>query len=244
MNLGARMVWADRQLDSELNRGSFFADWWHIYVTGNAPGIAFEVLLPIAYVLLIAPALLHLAAGRRRPLYLLTEGLFLLCVGLNVSAVPFATLYFIVAGMIGMSCAAYGMHWVDDPARSAGWIIGAAALYAAVVTLGWDNYPAQILVTVTCLLGIYLAARRSTATHWLSRQVVLLGQYSLLAYIIQIVILQASKWLIQLAPVSLTAQSIFLLILVTVATWLSIWLVDRARTRSRAVDNTYRLIFA
>lgn len=244
MNAGARMVLPADSAGSGLDKSGFFADWWRIYVTGNAPGVAFEVLLPIAYVLLIAPALLQVAAGRRWPLYLLTEGLFLLCVWLNVSEIPAATLYFVVAGIIGMSCAAYGAKWIEDPARSANWIIGAAALHLAIIAVGWDNYPAQILVTVACLLWIYLAACRSTSTGWLSRQVVLLGQYSLLAYIVQIVLLQGTKWLIRLAPASLLTQTVFLVVLVTAATWLSIGLIDRARGRSQTVDRTYRFMFA
>ena len=73
--------------------------------------------------------------------------------------------------------------------------------------------------------------------------VILLGKYSLLGYIVQILILQVLRRafrLVELGP-GMLAVSFFAAVALTI---IAVVVVDRARARSATVDGLYRTVFS
>jgi hypothetical protein len=79
--------------------------------------------------------------------------------------------------------------------------------------------------------------------QWIKDQVIFLGYYTLPAYLFQMICAQVTY--ILLAQVGLRDFQYYLvsLVLVTVATWLGMLLIDRTRKRWRVVAFVYRLSF-
>jgi hypothetical protein len=72
----------------------------------------------------------------------------------------------------------------------------------------------------------------------------LLGRYSLLSYIVQIVYLQAARPLFDLLPRAEVPRVVILTFLTGLATWATVVAVDAARRRTPHVERLYRAVFA
>ena len=111
------------------------------------------------------------------------------------------------------------------------------------VFLVGDNYYTQIFSTIIILLIIYAIGVRAQLKNCFSKQIVLLGQYSLLGYITQILFLK--MFLIGIANSNIDKPNIIL----TAATimsimWVTVLIVDHARLKYRFINLLYKVVFA
>ena len=90
---------------------------------------------------------------------------------------------------------------------------------------------------------LYAAGSRVDPRRWLPEQTLLLGRYSLMAYIVQIFYLQLFKR----SPLYGEFEApgaVVVIVSTAILTWGTVLMVDRARQRNTLVDRAYRLIFA
>jgi peptidoglycan/LPS O-acetylase OafA/YrhL len=167
---------------------SFFDYWFEIYVLGD-PIAAFEVLLPIAYLLMLVPVLLLLAqASRWIPLIValaaLTASILMerwdeACGNLTLLSAGFLG---VMIGSLGGPILRLGRYW---PIAIAAYGAYALALRSTVQTVAMQLVGA--LLAVAAIFSMCAAL----GTHGFTRRrVVALGKYSLLSYIFQIAFLQ------------------------------------------------------
>jgi hypothetical protein len=205
---------------------------------------AFEVLLPIAYLLLLGPLLLLLRrAGRWAVPVLATLVIVTLSVLEFEWGIP-ANAAMMAAGLLG---AALG-RIPQTRLRSLGrvWFVP-LALYAGLFLLAngsmSESFLLQLAAGVLAIAALYGIGERVRKPEWLMRHISVLGSYSLLAYIVQIGFLQVLvRRFGRPDPDSVDFLLFFgaTLLVTAVAAELARWM----RTRSRFADQAYRLVFA
>jgi len=226
-----------------LRLGYFFRHGYQVYVTGSGRFAAFEVLLPIAYLLLVAPLLLWMNSRRRFLLIPLTVGLLLFCSVADERSDSFVNLSLMSAGVLGMLAGRLPTDRLNILAR---YRLVTVLAYCVYFPLGVSRgyiYPIQLLGAIVALAMIYGISVRFGRDTWPRRRLIRLGRYSLVSYILQIGILQVLSRLIgRPAPFSTGSAFIFsaTLVLMTVL----VELLERSRTRSARVEKLYKAVFA
>jgi hypothetical protein len=106
-----------------------------------------------------------------------------------------------------------------------------------------ENYSMQILGATVSILALYCCALHLNLKTWLARQMIIFGKYSLLGYLAQIAILQIIVHLAHRQP-SHRSTVAGVGVVTIVLTFGIVRTVHELRQKSRAVDVTYKAIFA
>jgi hypothetical protein len=214
-----------------------------IFLSGNGRAGIFEVLLPIAYFLLLVPMLLWLRSRAAAVIPVCTLALFVLCVVLEKQGMYSLNLALLSAGTIGMAFGLIPIETIDRHARKWFPVLGAYVLYRLCGYYWGEIYAIQMFGAAVSVFLLYTCALHLNMSAWTGRQMILLGRYSLLGYLLQIGFLQvmvkvaggkSEHWASVIAVGVLT--SIFL--------FLAVNLVDFLRRRHRPVDLIYKGVFA
>jgi peptidoglycan/LPS O-acetylase OafA/YrhL len=221
---------------------AFFEHGYEVFVAGGSRIAVFEVLLPIAYLLLLAPALIAMA---HRHSWFLPAASALLVVGcafLDFCGLSFVNLGFVSIGVFGMLIG----RWCPNPSGIGRFLWLTVIAYAAYFPLGllrgWV-FLVQLLGAVVALALICAVSVVVGENGWWRQRIIRIGQYSLVAYIAQIGILQIlSRFVGRPDPLSQEAIVLFAgtLILMTAIVECTVWL----RSGSPLIDRTYRAVFA
>ncbi|MFO1305222.1 MAG: hypothetical protein U1F54_15945 [Burkholderiales bacterium] len=244
LNIAARAVWSRNHYGSDLSIGEFASNWFHVYVTGDAKAVAFDVLVPIAYTIFLSIAVLTARSVRPYLPAVLAVVICLACVRLNAWGAAITNLTFVSAGIVGLALGTIKLPTIDHYVNS--WRVAAAmvAVYLGVLVLDSDNFLSQLLVTVAWLTILYVVGKRMNAGSWLARQFCLLGRYTLVGYIAQIVLLQGVRSINRGALQGDAAYGLIVIACVTILTWASILAIDHGRGRLKVLDRLYRSVFA
>jgi acyltransferase-like protein len=218
------------------------------YLAGNGAGggqtktVAFFVLVPIAYLLMLSALLVVAARFYRYTFHVVC----LFCL-LGVFVLDFMGIYtyldLLTIGLIGVLVGYSPMDRVNAFVRRPYLVAVAYFVYLLAITM-WDViYPLQIIGVFLSLAVIYLVGLRNGEPGKIRSCVILLGRYSLVGYIAQIAILQSLRS--GLGHIGshevFLGLSFFLAFALTIA---SVEVLDRMRTQSTAVDRLYKAVFA
>lgn len=214
-----------------------------IFVSGNGREGIFEVLLPIAYVLLLMPALLWL---RGRSGYVIPGcalALFVLNIVMERRGLSSVNLMLLSAGVLGMAFGLVPLAAVDRFARNWAGVLWCYLLYHLCSWRLGEIYPVQMFGAAATVLLLYACALRLDMSAWAGRQLVRLGRYSLLGYLAQIALIRLMVPLLGGKPEHWGG-----VIVVGMATTLVlcgiVGLVNRLRRWHRPVDAIYKFVFA
>lgn len=219
----------------------YMSSLFEVYVAGTPGHASFQILLPIAYLLIAAPIFLALA---RFSAWLFAAG-SLTTFAPSLAGVSSVNLDFMLLGAIGLSGGLL-VNAVEKPFALRGtWSI-AAGLLAAVILMKYlnDNLSTYALGTILILKLLYDLSKAAGTESRLARAAILLGQYSLACYIAQIVFMQMLH-LGLLRPRWELGYETVLVILATVG-FLLVFSAALAMFRHQRgfVARVYRLIFA
>jgi peptidoglycan/LPS O-acetylase OafA/YrhL len=218
-----------------------------IYVTGNtAVGTgkvaAFYILVPISYLLLVAALLL--ALSRYRYIFLYSTVLFLgIVFGLEWYGIKIPNLELLTIGLLGVSVGYMPLARINALSKYPLIVILAYIGNVAAITMWNAIYPLQIVGVGMNVLVIYLWGTTGSDNETLRKPVILIGKYSLIGYIAQIVVLQIlykASHALQLGVIWRVA-CFFAAIVLTI---LTVEILHRLREKSPVVDGLYRAIFA
>ncbi len=214
-----------------------------IFVSGNNRQGIFEVLLPIAYFLILAPGLLWVRSRTKSAITLFAVAIFLLCIVLEREGKTYENLSLLSAGLIGMACGLVRMESIDKFAVKWLPVLGLYALYRVSSYFFGENYPIQIFGAVTSLVLLYGLALHLDCDSGTGRWMVLLGKYSLAGYLIQIPLIQLlvlfhggkpTHWMGVFAVAMITMALLFFIVQG----------LNFMRSRSSIVDSIYKAVFA
>jgi fucose 4-O-acetylase-like acetyltransferase len=243
LNVAANLAVGSNYDGTALGLRTFLARTPAIYLWGDGRGAAFEVLVPIAYLLVASAALL--AFARQTVLALLSMGLSVGIVGvyfLKWHYWPTANLELVTMGLLGMAVGCFEGAAIARVLRPRLAWVGAYALYLVALTLGDVFYSLQVVGLFLNVALLYMLAERCGHTNPLSAGIVVLGQYSLLGYIVHIAALQvlarAMRPLSGLSAAALALPAALAITFLAVGT--AVWL----RRSSPLMDRLYRSVFA
>jgi len=238
LNLVARLVLGQ----NDAGGMSVAQQIFRMYVLGTG-GAIFEILVPIGYFLCIAPFVVVVA--QRLGVSLLAVGVVVALAGAVASLMGETNVVaeLLAIGVLGLGVGAIRLELLNRGLR---YPLALALAYAAyLAAIRWWNivFPLQVVGVCLSLLVLYSIAVAIDTQTRVYRRIVVLGQYSLFAYIAQVAALQVFKRAVevtQLRPVHL----LLLFVAALGATVLAVESVSAARTRSSSVDRIYRAVFA
>jgi peptidoglycan/LPS O-acetylase OafA/YrhL len=213
-----------------------------VYVVGSGTAV-FEVLVPIAYFLMLSPALLAAAARSRIALPALTAGALIGSTVMSFAGRASANVELISIALTGMMVGSFAPERLVALCRYPWSIAAAYMVYIVAITLWNIVFPLQVAGVCLTLLIIYFTGLRwsgSGATQGVLQE---LGNYSLFSYIAQLAILQALRRGLRgfdlSGPAVLVPLAAAIVLLIV-----AVRLLARARRDSAALDRLYRLVFA
>lgn len=214
-----------------------------IFVTGEERAAVFEVLLPISYLLLLSAVLLKGCRIHRYFLQAVCGGTLVLCLILAFQGQLVSNLDLLSMGLLGMVVGFIPLRRIEGLAVHLMPILVANLAYSAVITYWYPIYALNILGVCLTLLLFYAVGVKAGEHGVVQVQIILLGKYSLLAYIAQIALLQALFR--GLRRLDLPAGRLLIaLMATTVLTWLVVRAVDYFRKKSPALNRAYQAVFA
>jgi peptidoglycan/LPS O-acetylase OafA/YrhL len=217
-----------------------------VFITGNAlygigKATAFNVLVPISYLLLIS-ALLMLSRSITYSFYIIGSVLLLCMVLIGTGSVHSANLELLTIGLLGLIFG-YTPNVLRKVVEHPYAIILAYAAYLAVITVRDVSFPLQVVGVCLTLMLIYIVGAKHGDSGRIQRHILVLGKYSLFAYVSQIAILQLLHR--TLAHGNLGLGQLLLSLLAGLAlTVIVTEIVDRVRPQFMIVDVFYRTVFA
>jgi hypothetical protein len=221
----------------------FFNHSPEIYLLGAGRFAAFEILLPIGYLLLLAPVLILINHAHRVALPVIAVGFLAICAFLDANGKSSLNWSMLAAGVLGIVLGRVPVGKLDLLRYL--WPIPLLTYCAAfaIITVTGQTYLLQIVSACAALALIYGLCARFSMPSWPQHRLLRLGQYSLVAYIFQIAILQVLVRLFgRPAPWSV---AFFLLLFGTLFLMtVLVECVEWARTRSAGVQTFYKAVFA
>lgn len=221
---------------------AFFRNWHDVFVVGSGPSVAFEVLVPIAYLLLLSPPLLWLA--HRHVALLPTLAALFVGAGIFMDwrGISNANFNLFSAGLIGLVGGRF-LPRADLIGRPLVYALIGYAIYFPISLVRGYVYVVQLAGACIALVLICSVSQRLGERNGFARFLIRQGQYSLLAYIVQIGVLQVLSRLIG-RPDPISGGSLLLfsatLVIMVATSEATEWL----RKRLPPVDSLYRVVFA
>jgi len=245
LNIAAQFVRSGNYHGQSLGFRNFIVHWPDTFLIGGSRAAAFEILLPIAYILLLAPALVWLDRIHNILMPILTISVVLTCAAFELTGTTLPNLYLLSAGLVGMLLGRLSWERLKHLKSSVLGSLLAYVIYVFIASKFGQSFLLQLTGSLISLAAIYgfslwIGALRpaSVWSVWLIR----LGNYSLLAYIIQIAILQGlSHVLGRPDPFSIAVYAFGAATLFLTTTFVEI--MHRARARLRTLDFMYRNVF-
>jgi len=249
LNLMRNFIAPGRPEDVALTTHGSIRSLFDIYILGTGVGggqakvVAFFILVPISYLLLLSAGLLVVSRYHRFAVHVVCLLILLGIVVSNYKGFEIQNLELLAIGLLGVIAGYIPTERVNAIVRHPYLLAAGYVAYLAAITVWNVIYPLQIVGVYLSLMILYLMGLQSGGPGSIMATVVLLGKYSLLGYIAQIAILQCLRLAIHPYgwETALFALSFFLAFALTIA---SIKVVDVLRSRSIAVDRLYKFVFA
>ncbi len=215
-----------------------------VFVPGFGKGAIFGILIPIAYLLMLSAGLLILSRFDKYAFHA-TVIVFWLGIGvLYVYDLQSPNLELLAIGLLGVIFGYLPIEKINAVVRHRSAFALAYLGYLAAITVWNVYYPLQVVGVCLSVILIYsVGAGSANRLDGIRDQVILLGKYSLLAYLAQVAILQVLRSGFRhidlgagVLPISFVAA--LCLTMITVVA------VDRARAKANAVDWLYGAVFS
>lgn len=193
LNLFAHLIIRRNYNGSVFGLANFFSNAGAIYLNGKGESAAFDILVPIAYLLAVS-GFAFLVLPRINysiPLLCLIALVSIFILGAQGISSP--NLNWLGVGLVGATLGMISMEKIDIVARRTFAVAGIYIGYAVLITFVGTPYAIQIVGAVLSVLTIYAVGKKIPGGSLLARHFILLGRYSLLGYIAQIAALQVLR---------------------------------------------------
>lgn len=212
-----------------------------VHGPGDTRHASFQILLPIAYVLLASP--FFLLVRKFAWFFLVVSLVTAFC--LSIWGIETINSQFVVIGAVGLS--------VGIVVNSSKWVLflrNRFAILGLLIVCGYlmESFGANSMTyaigTMAIIKLIYDFNSTIVSNNWVSRSVALLGQYSLVCYIAQIGFLQGLSWLLGRQKWELGYEVLAIVVVTNLVLLVACVALTFFRERYLAVASSYRLIFS
>ena len=229
----------------ELGINIIFNNLYSIFVTGDSALMAFEILLPIAYLLLVCQLLLF-SVRLKYILFVLLIFIFGLTsykhidLGLNWNLILIGIGGF-YSGIICFAISSILKNKIINV-----FVILLLLIYFFILVpqkIELNNISFYILINVV-IANLYLIGKWLNAYNMITKNIIFFGQYSLLLYLSQIFILQILHKMININILWFNTGHFLIIIAVNLCLLFICQGTRFLRDKYIFVDNIYRLIFS
>ena len=242
LNLAALAIWPKYNYGIAFELENYWGEWVEIYLFGNPRMVAFDVLIPISYTLFLSLIILGNQSLRSHVIKLCALIIFCASILMENYGTSIQNIELISAGVIGMTIGLLPSTLINGLVKSWIKISLMFLLWGSMFFFHGANYIIQIFSTMIILYLVYAVGCRINMQSWLSKQTILLGQYSLLGYISQIAYLKIYR--IIAVKLSIDKPILLTIIFLTLFTWFTVMIVDQGRQRFEFVNVLYKRVFA
>jgi peptidoglycan/LPS O-acetylase OafA/YrhL len=240
LNLAPRMLHF-QTLRMRASNWSFTAFAWDYLLGEHA--IAFSVLVPIAYLLILSSGIFLVSKHWKNAYHVTCLVLVLGAIACEVGKINGGYVQTVSIGMLGVSIGHISMDQINRLLIHGRLIFLAYVGYLFAIMIWNDSYVLQIVGVCVTLLFIYWCGTLIVERHGSGKIAILLGQYSLFSYIIQIVILQILRGGLRAFTTEIGA-SIAAFLACIGCTILSVVVLDNSRRRAPAINTLYKAVFS
>jgi peptidoglycan/LPS O-acetylase OafA/YrhL len=244
LNIGGSLLLAPGAGEGTAGFAAFLQSAGSTYITGNGRTASFSVLVPISYVLIFSSVLLFPCKWFKPFLTVVCGLLWLGIYVLHRNNLGSANLELFTIGLLGMVLGRLPIERIDRLADQLWLIVAAYGGYLTSLAVWNEIYPLQVVGVCLSVLLIYIIGIRIGDWSVVHRPMMLLGKYTLLAYIAQIAVLVLLSILLRrlnLGDGSRLAVSFLGALGLTIAI---IKAVDHSREQWIPVDRLYKFVFA
>ena len=241
MNIAVFLLRSKSQSSVIANTFLFFQQWKQVYLSGSGRVAVFEVLLPIAYFLLLSPVFLFAYKVRPATIPFFCAVVTIGCVLLEARVGLPDNIALWSAGLIGMSIGLVKEEIIKRVSVRWPAMLAAYLCYRTLSSVFGETYLVQmlgVLVTFFLWYGGALLIRPGNVAALLT----LLGKYSLIAYVAQIVFLQGYSAVFGRDSES-PAGVAFLFFAGGAVSAAVAYVTDRLRRLSARFNTTYQAVF-
>ncbi len=215
----------------------------NVFVSGVGKAAAFFILVPISYLLFLSAVLLIACRFYKHTFYVVSALFLVATFVLNANGFESANLELVTIGLLGLIVGYTSIDKINSFVRRPYLLAAMYLCYTVAISLWEPNYALQIIGVCLTLMLIYLLGTSHAEPAGIPGRVILLGRYPLFGYIAQIAILQVLRRAVP--HFNLGVPWLALTFVIGLALTLVVVIaVDRARSKSLAVDRLYRSIFA
>ena len=219
-----------------------------VFVSGNllvvgSKLVSFSILVPISYLLMFSGLLMFPYRYYRYTFHIVCILCLLSILILRLADAQSFNLEFVTIGMLGVLIGFVPIAAINGFVRHPYTLAFAYLCYTIAITMWNVPFPLLVVGVFLSVMVIYLVGASGSEYGAIKNEVVLLGKYSLFAYISQVAILQilsASLHRVDLGVAGL-GISFFAAFALTI---LSVEVVDRTRARMASVDRLYKVVLA
>ncbi len=220
-----------------------------IFLSGNLvaeagqKGVAFNILVPFAYLLILSAGLVALCARFKHVFYYACALSVVAVIVVNTLGLYSLNLELVMAGLFGAVFGYATKEQVLALTKHPLLISGLYCAFLAIVSIRDVTLPLQMVSVILTTSLFYMLGTMSGFPRIIHQLATQLGKYSLLAYISQIAVLQALRRILSSGQhrSAVLVGSLGLGVLLTI---LIVEVVHRARARSNRVNQMYEWIFA
>jgi hypothetical protein len=240
LNVSINLTGIGNPEKAQLGVGRYLDNFHPIYVVGEAKYASFQILLPIAYLLMAAPAVLLASKGGKWIEIGLTVAVCALLVEVESRNGELVVLG--VLGLLtGMLVGELGRAIFFDSR-----LLILLCLSLCLVSMGrLSQHMITYAIGVMAVLKLfYDFGRTINLDSFVGRAIILLGRHSLVCYIGQIILLRGLSRALSMGKWELDYKVALICVLTSVVLWVACHVIVRLCNRYRLVEKSYRLVFA
>jgi hypothetical protein len=241
LNLIINFTGAGNPTKPHYDMWGFLSSLYDIYVAGAPRRASFQILLPIGYLLISAPLFLTLQAYAR----LVALATIVMMGVYSLSSSESVNFEFLSLGLLGLNGGlafrAWGASWSEFRNTRAAW--GALAAVILAMKFLSANLVSLTLGMVLLLKFLYDIGKAVSNAPRVSPALILLGQYSLVSYIAQILFLHAFSRAIGRPQWALGYEIVIPVVSATLFLLVFSNMLRLLEARSRVFSRAYGLVF-
>lgn len=218
----------------------YFIDIYSIYITGDSTYSVFKIIVPIAYLLLLSPIILFFKSWRKT-IIIATS---ILLSAYVIFRIDLFNLYGLLIGLVGLSFGLLGGDHDKFSIKLKTIIIILFCITVSMMKYFDRNIMSYSLGIIIILKLVYDFSKTQNLTEPFNKLIIMLGQYSLLSYLIQIAFLQLLYQLVVKQKFDLGYEA-FVIVVITNTFLIAVFLLlETLRDKFRVIDKSYKLIFS
>ncbi len=221
---------------------TFVSNAASIYLSGNGRMI-FGILLPISYLLIISTLIFLSMLVSRHALTLVCAVSQICVVLMEYHDISNSNISFIAIGILGMAVGELPSRQISSWAARSWMLVGLYGGHLIVIHTFGETYPLQIMGMCLGVLLLYGLGTRVSQLYPLGNTLVMLGKYSLFAYVAQIALLQLLQAGLGAVHIHHLLRSALSFISIFTLTICAVWGTHRICSKSATGYRVYRLVF-